>query len=88
MRDLDLYRAAVETSHMNLSTMSLDELRLSSSGIDEEIEISVGDVQYLLVADEQNVQHHKVRKLPANLARILFRTPTSRARIHRCYSCT
>ena len=77
-------------SRVNRSLMSSDEPRLSGIDIEmeEEVEITVGNVHYLLVAGEQNVPQHKVRDRLANTARTSLQTPASRATIHRYCLCT
>ena len=69
MRKEALYKADPEASCFDQPPMSLTPTQ-SGSNIDEEVEIIVRDVRYLLMPNQENVWRHQVRKPSAYCFRL------------------
>lgn len=66
MRKPALYKADANTSHFQRSPMSSNRPIESGVSVDEEVEITVGDVHYLLIPNQEVVICCQVRRRNAN----------------------
>ena len=81
MRKEASYKADADAICFHQTPMSLGRPTLSGNSIDEEVEVTVGDVRYLLIPNQENVVRPQIQRPSADCSS--FSSRILRAMIQR-----